>query len=162
MGATEESPRIFKETVRHSGEAEEHRSRGDSEALHRNLPRLLPSTTCFPLLFIFLRHRANMKAARWPLYPARFKRKKGKLGEKDSAPESLPARLGRGSTAIKGRVYLRGDAAEYSLNSAELKQLSRKPLVRSISIILEDIILSNNGNVSRFNGAFKDSLSRVG
>lgn len=67
-----------------------------------------------------------MKAARWPLYPARFKRKEGKLGEKDSVPESLPARLGRGTTAIKGQVYLRGDAAEYWLNSAELKRLSRK------------------------------------
>lgn len=47
MGATEESPRIFKETVRHLGEAEEHRSRGDSGALHRNPP---PSAALHRLL----------------------------------------------------------------------------------------------------------------
>lgn len=38
--------------------------------------RLLPSATCFALLFIFLRHRANMKAVCWPLYPARFNGKR--------------------------------------------------------------------------------------
>lgn len=32
--------------------------------LRGDLPRLLPSATCFPLLFMFLRHQANMKAAR--------------------------------------------------------------------------------------------------
>lgn len=103
-----------------------------------------------------------MKAVCWPLCPARFKQKEGKLGEKDSVPESLPARLGGGSTAIKGQVYLRGDAAEYSPNCAQLKRLSQKHHIRSINNILEDSVMWNNGDVSRFNGAFKDSLSSVG
>lgn len=113
----------------------EHQSRGDSEPPHCNLPRLLPSATCVALLFIFLRHRANMKAVFWPLYPARFQRKEGKPGEKDSVPVSLPAaRLGRGSTATKGQLYLHGDAAEYLLKSAELKRSSPKLHIKSINM----------------------------
>lgn len=97
-------------------------SRRDSEPPHCNLPCLLPSATCFALLFIFLRHRANMKVVCWPLYPARFQWKGGKLGDKDSVPGSLPARLGRSSTATKGQLYLHGDATAYLLKSAELKR----------------------------------------
>lgn len=43
-----------------------------------------------------------MKAVSWPLCPVGFKRKKGKLGEKDGVPGSLAARLGRGSARNKG------------------------------------------------------------
>lgn len=82
------------------------------------------------------------------------------MGEKDSVPGSLPARLGRGSTAIKGQVYLHGAAAEYLLKSAKPKRLSPKLHRKSININLEDILL-NNGH-SGFDGALEDSLSSVG